>query len=81
MAHAPCSPSGAARWMTCPGSIREEARYPETSSVYAQIGTAIHELAAKALISGAEVEETPTLTADQVRIAVDYVRFIRGLDA
>lgn len=81
MAHAICSPSGAVRWMTCPGSIREEARYPQTSSVYAEIGTAIHELAAQALINDIEVQPSAALTADQVRIAVDYVKFVRGLGA
>lgn len=81
MAHAVCSPSGAMRWMSCPGSVREEARYPETASRYADIGTLIHELAAKALMEGTEVEPDPRLSADHIRIAVDYVTFVRGLDA
>jgi hypothetical protein len=81
MAHAVCSPSGAVRWMNCPGSVREEARYPEQSSVYAQIGILIHEIAAQALLTGTEVAEDPRLTPDQLRIAADYVAFVRGLSA
>jgi hypothetical protein len=50
--HAKISPSGFHRLVLCPGSQRLEADLPNTSSVYAQEGTAAHELAAKALESG-----------------------------
>jgi hypothetical protein len=50
--HAKISPSGFYRLALCPGSQRLEADQPNTSSVYAQEGTAAHELAAKALDSG-----------------------------
>ena len=50
--HAKISPSGFYRLVRCPGSQRLEADLPNTSSVYAQEGTAAHELAAKALESG-----------------------------
>jgi len=50
MAHAKLSPSGSARWMTCPGSVHLTADLPqEASSKYAAKGTAIHELSEKVL--------------------------------
>jgi hypothetical protein len=67
--------------MTCPGSVREEARYPETSSSYAEIGTLIHEVAAAALMLGIDVPSHKGLTEEHLRIARDYVNFVRGLDA
>ena len=43
-AHAKLSPSSAYRWIACPGSIRLSAGIPDTSSVFAEEGTAAHEL-------------------------------------
>ena len=47
--HSVLSPSGAHRWMRCPGSIAAESGMPDTSSKYAAEGTAAHELASKCL--------------------------------
>lgn len=43
--HSPFGPSKAHRWLHCHASIREEARYPSTTSVYAEEGSAAHRLA------------------------------------
>lgn len=49
LAHAKLSPSGAHRWIRCPGSVALESGMPDTSSSYADEGTAAHELASMAL--------------------------------
>ena len=51
--HAQLGPSSAARWMTCPGSVRLCASVPDSTSDYAAEGTAAHELA-EAILRGAD---------------------------
>lgn len=51
-AHAILSASGAHRWMACPGSIRLANGQPDKASVFAQEGTAAHELAERCLRDG-----------------------------
>lgn len=48
-AHAKFSPSGAHRWMACPGSLVLEAAIPDTSSDFADEGTAAHFLGSECL--------------------------------
>lgn len=52
MAHAKLSPSSADRWMVCPGSTVLEAGKPDSSSNFADEGTAAHFLAATCLETG-----------------------------
>lgn len=47
--HALLSPSGADRWMLCPGSVAMTADLPDTSNIYGDEGTAAHFLASEAL--------------------------------
>lgn len=56
-AHAQLSPSSAARWMACPGSVALSKGIPNTSSAYADEGTAAHELAAKCLTDGSSPQD------------------------
>ena len=51
-AHAVFAPSSAHRWFACPGSIRLCADLPYVPSVYADEGTAAHELIALCLADG-----------------------------
>jgi hypothetical protein len=48
--HAQLSPSKAHRWALCPGSIREEAKFPDVSGPAAVDGTHSHSLLEKSLI-------------------------------
>ncbi len=55
-AHAKLSPSAAHRWFKCPGSARLSADILSTSSVFADEGTAAHELAQQCLTSGFDAD-------------------------
>lgn len=88
--HAQLSPSKRSRWALCPGSIREEAKYPETGGGPAAIdGTHSHTLLEHCIKNGLsdpmdQVGETFTdhegtfkVDADRaarVKTAIDYIR-------
>lgn len=44
-AHAKLGPSGARRWMACPGSVAAETGLPDEENIHSQEGTAAHALA------------------------------------
>lgn len=92
--HSELSPSGAKRWIACPASInflRNIKKLPQKTNVYAEEGTAAHELAAFCLEN--EVPATSCIgktfngfrvdseMAKQVTKYVDYVRGATTWDA
>lgn len=87
MAHAQLSPSGASRWMACPGSVRLCADIPDTTSIYADEGTDAHELAAICLQSGLSPDEYlgrvmgcgNVVTTPMAQAVQQYVSYVRDL--
>jgi hypothetical protein len=82
--HARLSPSSAHRWMSCPGSVFLEMGKPDTSSTYAQWGTAAHALAALCLTDGSDPEgylgrilETVEVDDEMVSCVHTYIDNIR----
>jgi hypothetical protein len=87
--HAKLSPSGAHRWMACPGSVALEALQPDdTAGPHAAEGTLAHTLASECLDGGlpphARIGQTHvvdgyTFTVDKVMVDYvdDYVRLVR----
>lgn len=66
--HARLSPSGAKRWMSCPGSITLEAQVQNTATSYSDEGTACHDIAARCLETGVRPSEmigTPVVVSHE----------------
>jgi hypothetical protein len=85
MSHAPLAPSARHRWALCPGSRREEAKFPEGASGPAAIdGTHTHTLLEHRL-KGRHIKVGESLTdhegsfivdkdrIDRVNVALDYI--------
>lgn len=75
--HAVLSPSKASRWINCPGSIALCADIPNTTSVYADEGTAAHAVAAARLNSLPAVAASPEIS-DYIDVYVEAVRNAAG---
>jgi len=75
MKHALLGASSAHRWAYCPGSVAASADLPNTTSPFAEEGTAAHDLAELALLyGGAALDHFENQEmADHVRVYVDYV--------
>ena len=89
--HAKLSASGSARWINCPGSVAAEENFPNTTSIFAEEGTAAHELAEIVLSEGGSTfnwegrflpeNNTNPVTQEMcnyIQDYVDYVRLIKG---
>jgi hypothetical protein len=79
-AHAMLSPSKRSRWALCPGSIREEAKYPDTGGGPAAIdGTHSHTLLEECIkrVTEAEFFVGKTLTDHEGEFVVDADRAAR----
>ncbi len=59
--HALLSPSAAHRWMACEASVLRAALFPDTTSVHAERGSALHEARAKYLVGTANEADTDFL--------------------
>lgn len=87
MSHAKLSPSSAARWMRCSGSVQACEGLPDDGSAHAAEGTDAHELAALCLLSGessfAHLGRTMglgTVVDQDMAVHVDdYLSYVRGL--
>lgn len=89
-AHAKLSPSGSHTWMNCPGSIplTERLDLKGGESIYASMGTAMHEVSERALKSngrltpssfiGAEIYGH-TITQDMIDICDVFVNFVNEI--
>lgn len=86
--HAALSPSGAHRWVSCPGSVEAEKGLPGSTSPFAEEGTAAHELSEHCLrrdlepkifigevFNGITVDEE---MAEAARVYVEHVNSIPG---
>ena len=87
MKHAKLSASSSARWLNCTASVKAIMPYVGKSSVFAEYGTASHELAEICLKTfksphdfiGQNLKDAPSITVDKemadcVEGYVDYVR-------
>jgi len=77
--HSKLSPSGAHRWMRCPGSVTLEAAYPDSSSAYAAEGTCAHDLAASVLTDAEfiiPVGETKVVDGYQIKVTQDMAEHV-----
>jgi hypothetical protein len=78
--HAKLSPSKRSRWALCPGSIREEAKYPDTGSGPAAAdGTHSHTLLEKCILRACNTDffVGTTLTDHEGEFVVDADRAAR----
>jgi hypothetical protein len=78
-AHAKLSPSASKRWMECPGSIRLSEGIEQTSSIFADEGTAAHTLAEHCLSNGYNAERFAEWWID-IRTKDARARFVESVN-
>jgi hypothetical protein len=91
-AHAKLSASGSAKWSLCPGSVFAEKDFPNTTSIFAEEGTAAHELAEIILRDDDELnlgifslfgvtlpESGVTVTQDMLDYVMVYVNYVKSI--
>jgi hypothetical protein len=88
--HAELGASSSHRWINCPGSINLSHGMPDTSSVYADEGTAAHIVGERALRKGLDAnvwldtiikvgDADITVTEEMCDAVQVYLDFVRGL--
>lgn len=72
--HAKLSASGAKRWLSCPGSVRMEEAFEDTTTTYAEEGTAAHTLSELKLMfqTGKINKRTFTLRTNKFKASNPY---------
>lgn len=82
-AHSDLGPSGADRWIACPGSVLATAGMPDVETAYSKAGTLQHALAADAAERGvtaatAAAGAFETDEVEAVQVFLDYCRELPG---
>ena len=79
--HARLSPSSAARWLACPGSVVANENLPDTSSSYAEEGRRAHEIAESCLKNNVDpMEYADTNDAHMAEPIAAYVNYVREIE-
>lgn len=78
-AHAVLSPSSAHRWIKCAAAPMMERGYPDDAGEYAREGTAAHEAAALALLTGKPAQAREHLPAELVPYVQEYVDLVNRM--
>ena len=68
------SPSGATRWLQCPGSVHAEAQYLQSpSSLAADQGTQCHALSEEILIKHFGIDQKPSELLSHIRVNIEMM--------
>jgi len=86
MKHAKLSASGSAKWLRCPGSLKAEEGYPNTSSPFALEGSCAHEVASESLITKShptfyigQLFHKTVVTHEMADFVLEYTEYVDAL--